>query len=85
VATPTDLHSATANLDALGVDHEPVKDSGDVSILQFRDPDGIALELVRSRPLNWRWVPVGAHRLRDDPGHPALVETVAARLGRMES
>ncbi len=34
-----------AELDALGVPHEEVKDIGGSCILEFRDPDGVALEL----------------------------------------
>ncbi|HEU0103373.1 MAG TPA: VOC family protein [Mycobacteriales bacterium] len=45
VASPSDLQGAVAVLDALGVAHEPVKDLGALSILEFRDPDGVALEL----------------------------------------
>ncbi len=45
VASVADLHGAAARLDALGVDHEPVKDLGSGWILEFKDPDGIALEL----------------------------------------
>jgi glyoxylase I family protein len=45
VASRADLDAAVAALDAHGVAHEPVKDLGAVSILEFRDPDGIALEL----------------------------------------
>ena len=32
-------------VDGLGVEHGPVKDLGAGSILEFRDPDGVALEL----------------------------------------
>ncbi len=46
VAGPEQLHEAAAVLDALGVAHGPVKDLGAVSVLEFRDPDGIALELT---------------------------------------
>jgi len=45
VATLEDLRHAATVLDELDVAHEPVKDIGGVSILEFRDPDGIALEL----------------------------------------
>jgi glyoxylase I family protein len=41
-----DLHDAVALLDEAGVAHGGVKDIGVASILEFRDPDGIALELV---------------------------------------
>ncbi|OBH50462.1 VOC family protein [Mycobacterium sp. E2479] len=41
-----ELDSAAAHLDELGVVHEPVKDIGPSYILEFRDPDNIALELT---------------------------------------
>ena len=41
-----ELESAAAHLDELGVLHEPVKDIGPSYILEFRDPDNIALELT---------------------------------------
>ncbi|GAB4898988.1 VOC family protein [Mycobacterium avium subsp. hominissuis] len=41
-----ELDAAAAHLDELGVAHEPVKDIGPAYILQFRDPDNIALELT---------------------------------------
>ena len=37
---------AAAHLDALGIGHEPIKDIGAAYILEFRDPDNIALELT---------------------------------------
>lgn len=40
------LDEAVAVLDRLGVAHEGVKDLGGYAILEFRDPDGIALELT---------------------------------------
>lgn len=46
VAQHSELDAAAAVLDRLGVAHEPVKDVGGYSILEFRDPDGIALELT---------------------------------------
>ena len=46
VAAKADLDAAAAHLDTLGVAHEPVKDIGALYILEFRDPDNIALELV---------------------------------------
>ncbi|OBG98922.1 MULTISPECIES: VOC family protein [unclassified Mycobacterium] len=46
VASKDELDSAAAHLDDLGVSHEPVKDIGPSYILQFRDPDNIALELT---------------------------------------
>src|ERR1700679_3131846 len=41
-----ELDSAAAHLDDIGVSHEPVKDIGPSYILEFRDPDNIALELT---------------------------------------
>ena len=41
-----ELDSAAAHLDDIGVNHEPVKDIGPSYILEFRDPDNIALELT---------------------------------------
>ena len=46
VANKSELDSAAAHLDELGVDHEPIKDIGLAYILEFRDPDNIALELT---------------------------------------
>lgn len=45
VADRQALHAAAARLDELGVPHEEVKDLGTALVLEFRDPDGIALEL----------------------------------------
>jgi glyoxylase I family protein len=45
VASRADLDDAVATLDRLGVAHEGVKDIGAGFILEFRDPDHIALEL----------------------------------------
>jgi glyoxylase I family protein len=42
----TELDSAAHHLDGLGIRHEPVKDIGPSFILEFRDPDNIALELT---------------------------------------
>lgn len=41
-----ELLSTAAHLDALKIVHEPVKDIGPSYILEFRDPDNIALELT---------------------------------------
>ena len=41
-----ELDSAATHLDDLGIDHEPVKDIGPSYILEFRDPDNVALELT---------------------------------------
>ena len=45
VADKAEIDAAAAFLDDLGVAHEPVKDIGAIYILEFRDPDNIALEL----------------------------------------
>ncbi|MEI4273319.1 VOC family protein [Klenkia sp. LSe6-5] len=39
------LDDAVRHLDALGIPHEDVKDIDLMWILEFRDPDGVALEL----------------------------------------
>lgn len=41
-----ELDRAAALLDELGASREPVKEIGHGYILEFRDPDGIALELI---------------------------------------
>ncbi|MFF0489297.1 VOC family protein [Nocardia sp. NPDC003482] len=46
VGSVDELRSAAAHLDACGVVHEDIKDIGVSYILEFRDPDNIALELV---------------------------------------
>ena len=46
VPSADDLQAAAALLDGAGIAHGGVKDIGVASILEFRDPDGIALELV---------------------------------------
>ncbi len=46
VADVAALEHAIGVLDDLGVAHEGIKDLGDMSILEFRDPDNIALELT---------------------------------------
>lgn len=45
VASRSVLDDATALLDEMGVEHGGIKDAGGLLILEFRDPDGIALEL----------------------------------------
>jgi glyoxylase I family protein len=42
----SEIDAAAAHLDELGVAHEPIRDIGPSYILQFRDPDNIALELT---------------------------------------
>jgi glyoxylase I family protein len=46
VASKDELEAAATHLDELGIEHEPVKDIGPSYILEFRDPDNIALELT---------------------------------------
>jgi glyoxylase I family protein len=46
MASKAELDAAAAHLDEVGVPHEPIKDIGPSYILQFRDPDNIALELT---------------------------------------
>jgi glyoxylase I family protein len=45
-ASKIELDAAAQHLDELGIDHEPIKDIGPSYILEFRDPDNIALELT---------------------------------------
>ncbi len=45
VASRSELDDAATLLDGLGIAHEGVKDIGAGFILEFRDPDNIALEL----------------------------------------
>jgi glyoxylase I family protein len=45
LAAKADLDAAGALLDERGIAHEAVKDIGEGYILEFRDPDNIALEL----------------------------------------
>ena len=45
VASPAELDAAVELLDARGISHDGIKDIGDGFILEFRDPDNIALEL----------------------------------------
>jgi glyoxylase I family protein len=45
LADASAVHAAAAQLDELGVPHAGVKDLGRAVLLEFRDPDGIALEL----------------------------------------
>jgi glyoxylase I family protein len=46
LAKRADLDAAVALLDELGFAHEDPKDLGMMWILEFRDPDGVALELT---------------------------------------
>jgi glyoxylase I family protein len=45
VPARADLEEAVAVLDGLGVAHSGVRDIGGAALLEFRDPDGVALEL----------------------------------------
>jgi len=44
--TKDELEAAATHLDELGIAHGPIKDIGISHILEFRDPDNIALELI---------------------------------------
>jgi glyoxylase I family protein len=46
LANTGELNAAAAHLDDLGIEYEPIKDIGPAYILEFRDPDNIALELT---------------------------------------
>jgi glyoxylase I family protein len=46
VGGKAEIEAAAAHLDDLDIPHEPVKDIGPMHILEFRDPDNIALELT---------------------------------------
>jgi glyoxylase I family protein len=46
VGSRAELDDAAALLDDLGATREPIKEIGHGYILEFRDPDGIALELI---------------------------------------
>lgn len=49
VGSKADIDSAAAHLESLGVQHGGVKDIGLMYILEFRDPDNIALELCAAK------------------------------------
>ena len=46
LASRADLEAALAVLEEVGAPHSGIKDLGAISVLEFRDPDGIALELA---------------------------------------
>jgi glyoxylase I family protein len=46
LGSKAELDAAAEHLDEVGISHEPVKDIGPSYILEFRDPDNIALELT---------------------------------------
>ena len=68
-----ELDSAAQYLDELGIDHEPVKDIGPAYILEFRDPDNIALELdlttidTQARCLSRLTTPSSPHTTSENP------------------
>ena len=45
-----ELDAWTRELSAKGVEHSPIADVGPVSVLNFKDPDGIALSLFWDAP-----------------------------------
>jgi glyoxylase I family protein len=49
VGSRAELDDAARLLDQLGATREPIKEIGHGHILEFRDPDGIALELIARR------------------------------------
>lgn len=49
VADHSEIEAAASVLDALGVAHGGVKDIGAGYILEFRDPDNIALEIFAAK------------------------------------
>lgn len=49
VGSRDDLDAAAQLLDGRGTRHDGVKDIGNAWILEFRDPDGIALELYAAK------------------------------------
>ncbi len=46
LGSKSELDDAAQHLDDLGISHEGIKDIGLMYILEFRDPDNIALELT---------------------------------------
>jgi catechol-2,3-dioxygenase len=46
LGSKAELDAAAEHLDELGIAHEAIKDIGPSYILEFRDPDNIALELT---------------------------------------
>ncbi|MEO7262793.1 MAG: VOC family protein [Jatrophihabitantaceae bacterium] len=49
VGARADLENTVGVLEGLGVSHAGIKDLGPVYILEFRDPDNIALELAAAK------------------------------------
>lgn len=50
VESPEEVAAAAELLDGLGIAHSGVKDLGRAVLLEFRDPDGIALEFYARKP-----------------------------------
>jgi glyoxylase I family protein len=50
-----DLEAAAATLEGLGIEHSGVKDVVVAHLLEFRDPDNIALELYALKPGQRGW------------------------------
>ena len=50
VNSKAELDDAVRQLDELGIHHEGVTDIGTSYILEFRDPDNIALEFIAPKP-----------------------------------
>ena len=50
VSSRAELRAAAGLLDDLGTPHDEIKDIGTNYILEFRDPDNIALELIAPKP-----------------------------------
>jgi glyoxylase I family protein len=46
MGSKAELDIAAAHLDEIEIQHQPIKDIGPAYILEFRDPDNIALELT---------------------------------------
>ncbi len=54
VDSVADLEAAASMLEERGIQHSEVKDIGSGHILEFRDPDNIALELFAPKPASQR-------------------------------
>ena len=53
VSSADEVHEWAAHLDALGVEHEPVRESAEplpLAMVLLRDPDGIVIELIWTGP-----------------------------------
>jgi glyoxylase I family protein len=61
VASDEELHSWIDHLDALDVDHSPVRDLGHARFVSLEDPDGVQIEL---------WVTIVPFRPADEGATP---------------